>query len=98
MEYYIALATWLYVRILTQYFTTKSKAAADQELTFLFTETMACPGGTSQLSLFPILLNLPCLLLQKKNWGHFSLHPKNGSNEKHTGGNEMAPAKITHSD
>ena len=39
-------------------------------------KTMPCPGGTAQFSVLPILLNSSCPLLQKQNWGHFSLHPE----------------------
>ena len=52
MGSYIALETWFSVRILTQDFTTKAKAAAYQVLTFFYPKTIPCPGGTVQLSLF----------------------------------------------
>ena len=47
MEYSIAPATWFCVRILTQDFTTKAKAAAEKELTFFFPETISYPGVTA---------------------------------------------------
>ena len=76
MEYSIAPVTWFCVRILTQDFTTKAKATAEQELTFFFPKTMPCPYGTAQFSLLPKLLNSSCPPLQKQNWRQFSLQPK----------------------
>ena len=76
MESSIDPATWSCVHILTQDFTMKAKDAAEQELTFLFLKTMPCPDGTAPFSIFPKLLNSSCHLLQKQNWGHFSLQPK----------------------
>ena len=39
----ITPAIWFFVRILTQYFTTKAKAAAERVLTFFYPKMTPCP-------------------------------------------------------
>ena len=49
----IAPEIWFFVRIITQDFTAKAKAAAERLLTFFYPKMTPCPGGTVQFSLLP---------------------------------------------
>ena len=79
-------------------FHNESKGRSRAGAHIFYLKTIPCPGEMVQVSLFPRLSNSSCPPLQKHNWGHIHYSPRDGRNEKHAGGNEMDPAKITHTD
>ena len=94
----IVLAIWFFVGILTQYFITKANAASDQVLTFLNPKTNHSPVEQSISHSCPDYKLFRVLLFRSRTEGKFHNIPRDGSNEKHNGGNEMNSDKITNTD